>query len=204
LDFVGIWVWLGNSRRILYVCDFSFSLSFFIRIFFYLELKELQQMYHELVLDVQGIIESRLHLPQSSSPTVEPPPIQQTTSPGFFLNLKAKTRGRSNTNPTPEEVSQAQAQREQQAQAQRGQQSAQCKELASAFYTLNSKYRISWECAELLIELAVQKRSFSASQTSLQQQQASPTSPLGPNTLCSRCGYRTSTRRTSRILPCYR
>jgi serine/arginine repetitive matrix protein 2 len=97
------------------------------------------------VLDVQGIIESRLHLPQFSPPTVRPPPMQQTTSPGFFSNLKAKAH---------EEISQVQAEREQQAQAQQEQQSSQCNELLSAFYTLNTKYRISWECAELLIELA--------------------------------------------------
>jgi len=30
----------------------------------------------------------------------------------------------------------------------------QYKKLASAFYTLNSKYRISWECAKPLIDLA--------------------------------------------------
>jgi len=53
-----------------------------------------------------------------------------------------------------DEVAQVQFQRDQQPQARREQRSSQYKELASAFYTLNSKYRISWECAELLIELA--------------------------------------------------
>ena len=131
-----------------------FFLGLFVNeIFFYSELKELQQTYQSLVLDVQGIIESHLHLPQPSLPTT--PPLQQTTSTstGFFSNLKVKTRRRSNTNPTPDEVIQVQAQREQRLQAQR-QRSSQYKELASSFYTLNSKYRISWECAELLIELA--------------------------------------------------
>ena len=117
------------------------------RIFIYSELRELQQTYQALVLDVQGIIESHLHPPQSAPTTTVPP--QQTTSTGFFSNLKVKTRGRSNTNPTTNEVAQRQ-----QLQAQREQRSSQYKELASAFYTLNSKYRISWECAELLIELA--------------------------------------------------
>lgn len=63
----------------------------------------------------------------------------------FFLS---KTRGRSNTNPTASEVAQAQAQRGQQQR-----QSSRYKEMASAFYTLNSKHRISWECVELLVEL---------------------------------------------------
>lgn len=100
------------------------------------------------MLDVQGIIESHLHLHPPQSPLV-PPPLQPSTSTGFFSNLKVKTRGRSNTNPTPDEAAQVQAQRE-----LRERRSAQIKELAAAFYTLNSKYRISWECAEPLIELA--------------------------------------------------
>lgn len=95
----------------------AFFFFLILSLTFCLELKELQRAYHELVLYVQGIIESRLHPPHSSSPTVTPLPMQQTTSPDFFLNLKAKTRRRWNTNPTPEESSQAQAQREQQAQA---------------------------------------------------------------------------------------
>jgi len=57
--------------------------------------------------------------------------------------------GRSNTNPATAEVAQRQ-----QLQARREQWSSQYKKLASAFYTLNSKYQISWECAELLIDLA--------------------------------------------------
>jgi len=61
----------------------------------------------------------------------------QRTALSSFLNLnKSKvTRGRSNTNPGDSR-------------------SARYKELAAAFYTINSKYRISWECAELLVDLA--------------------------------------------------
>jgi len=100
-----------------------------------------------LVFDVQGIIESHLHLPQLATTTIVPP--QQMTSTGFLSNLKVKTCGRSNTNPTADEVTQRQ-----QLQAQREQRSSQYKKLASAFYTLYSKYRISLECAKLLIDLA--------------------------------------------------
>ncbi|KAJ7845554.1 hypothetical protein B0H14DRAFT_3683541 [Mycena olivaceomarginata] len=40
------------------------------------------------------------------------------------------------------------------------------KQLTSAFYTINSKYRISWECAELLIELGGGGSSSSPPRTS--------------------------------------
>jgi len=56
---------------------------FFDAIFYiYSEFGELQQTYQVLLLDVQGIIESHLHLPQSALTTV---PLQQTTSTGFLL-----------------------------------------------------------------------------------------------------------------------
>ena len=85
---------------------------------------------------MQGILESYLHLPHPAPTTTVPP--QQTTSTGLFSNLKVKGCERSNTNPTADEVSQRQ-----QLKAQRKQQSSQYKELPSAFYTLNSKYRSS-------------------------------------------------------------
>jgi len=54
--------------------------------------------------------------------------------------------------------------------------------MASAFYTLNSKYRISWECAELLIELGGGGAPGSAT-TSWNEGSVPPTSsssaPLG-------------------------
>ncbi|KIM35749.1 hypothetical protein M413DRAFT_325892 [Hebeloma cylindrosporum] len=123
------------------------------------QLKELQLTYQALVRDVQGIIESNLHLqpPSQPSPALLPLPIQPTSSSsstGFFSQLKVKTRGRSNTNPTPDEISLVQSQREQREREREQQRVSRYKELAAAFYTLNSKYRISWECAELLIELA--------------------------------------------------
>ena len=75
-----------------------------MEIFFYSELKELQQTYQALVLDVQGSVELHLHLPHSAPKITVL--LQQTTSTGFFSNLKVKMCGRSNTNPTTDEVSQ--------------------------------------------------------------------------------------------------
>ena len=48
------------------VLSFIF-LGLFVNVnFFYSELEELQQTYQVLVLDMQGIIKSNLHLPQPS------------------------------------------------------------------------------------------------------------------------------------------
>ncbi|KAF7326708.1 hypothetical protein MSAN_02501700 [Mycena sanguinolenta] len=76
------------------------------------ELKELQNTYQALVLEVQGILD--MHV-------LHPPPAKEK---------EEKEAARSS--PTQQQA---------------------YKQLASAFYTINSKYRISWECAELLIEL---------------------------------------------------
>ena len=106
-----IWGWLESLRWILNV---SFSFLFFRvvfvnKIFFCLELKELQQMYQALLLDVQGIMELQHHLPQPYLEAMMVLP-QQTILTGSFSNLKVKTCGRSNTNPTAEEVAQIQVQ----------------------------------------------------------------------------------------------
>lgn len=98
------------------------------------QLKELQQTYHTLVLEVQSILDMHAQLHATSSTA---PPLERATSPTLF-SLK-KTRPRSNTNPT--------------ASPRPSLSQLAYKELASAFYTINSKYRIPWECAELLIEL---------------------------------------------------
>ncbi|KAF7364134.1 hypothetical protein MSAN_01072600 [Mycena sanguinolenta] len=97
------------------------------------ELKELQNTYQALVLEVQGILD--MHV-------LHPPPAKEKeekeaarSSPTFFKRHRSNT---SSSNPhSPIQQTQQQA----------------YKQLASAFYTINSKYRISWECAELLIEL---------------------------------------------------
>lgn len=97
-------------------------------------LKELQQTYQLLVLDVQGVIELQLHLQQPSLSTT--PPLEQTTSTSteFLSNLKVKTCGRSNTNLTPDEITQLQAQRER---------SSQYKEMASSFCGLHTQLEVS-------------------------------------------------------------
>lgn len=80
-----------------------------------------------MVTEVQGILDNYAHsAPQATAHSV---------SPGF-LNLKAG-RSRSNTGPAKDSSQSQDA----------------YKRLASAFYTINSKYRIAWECAQLLIEL---------------------------------------------------
>ncbi|KAK7038373.1 hypothetical protein R3P38DRAFT_543541 [Favolaschia claudopus] len=97
------------------------------------ELKELQNTYQTLVLEVQGILDAHvLHHPVQSREKEE----SARTSPTFFKRHRSNTSSSQNGPPSAQQVQQ---------QAY--------KQMASAFYTINSKYRISWECAELLIEL---------------------------------------------------
>lgn len=113
------------------------------------ELKELQQTYNGLVVEIQSIFESHVQRHVRETPS----PLPRTTSPSFFANLstkaRPKTRARSNTNPTPGQISISNSPSTQDVTTAQ----LTYKEMASAFYTINSKYRISWECAELLIEL---------------------------------------------------
>ncbi|KAF8642070.1 hypothetical protein AX16_009686 [Volvariella volvacea WC 439] len=115
------------------------------------QLRELQRTYHGLVMEVQHILDTQAHLYAQQQQQLRqqhrqsmPQSPSRAASPTFFG--RSKTRNRSNS------------------QAQSRPQSAiststtsttnlAYKQLASAFYTINSKYRISWECAELLIEL---------------------------------------------------
>ncbi|KAJ6539847.1 hypothetical protein DFH09DRAFT_929926 [Mycena vulgaris] len=100
------------------------------------ELKELQDTYQSLVSEVQGILDMHvLHPSQLKEKEKE----TSRVSPTFFK------RHRSNTSSSNPNVPSPIVQQPTQQQAY--------KQLASAFYTINSKYRISWECAELLIEL---------------------------------------------------
>jgi serine/arginine repetitive matrix protein 2 len=98
-----------------------------------------------LILDAH-VVRHEQQQARQTSPITAPlacPVLPDTTS---FIQLKPKKRPRSNTNqsaPQPEAdpyspVTPAQV---------------SYNELASAFYVINSKYRITWECAELLIEL---------------------------------------------------
>ncbi|KAJ7465938.1 hypothetical protein FB451DRAFT_1561245 [Mycena latifolia] len=97
------------------------------------ELKELQGTYQTLVSEVQGILDMHvLHPSQFKEKEKE----SRVSSPTFFKRHRSNTSSSNPNAPSPQEMQQA-----------------AYKQLASAFYTINSKYRISWECAELLIEL---------------------------------------------------
>ncbi|KAK7682077.1 hypothetical protein QCA50_014663 [Cerrena zonata] len=90
------------------------------------QLRQLQTTYNSLVSEVQTLL-------VATTPPDPPPP--RALSPTLFNLPRPGSRGRSNTNP------QATAQAETH------------QKLASAYNSIHSKYRISWECAELLIEL---------------------------------------------------
>lgn len=89
-------------------------------------MKELQNSYQATALQIQGLLDAQQHAQIPS----------RATSPTTLFNLpRPKSRSRSNTS-TPMPTAQS-----------------DYKRLASSFYTINSKYRIAWECAELLVEL---------------------------------------------------
>ncbi|RDB27691.1 hypothetical protein Hypma_003251 [Hypsizygus marmoreus] len=124
------------------------------------QLKELQMTYHELVVEVQSILDMHAH--QHAQQQQHQQPQSRATSPSFFSHIsRPMSRNRSNTNPssspptsnsnnsiplTSTPFSSIPIPMHPNPQLA-------YKQLASAFYTINSKYRISWECAELLIEL---------------------------------------------------
>ncbi|KAJ7830234.1 hypothetical protein B0H14DRAFT_2807830 [Mycena olivaceomarginata] len=108
------------------------------------ELKELQGTYQTLASEVQGILD--MHVLHPSKEEKDP----ACTSPTFFK------RHCSNTSSSTDAPSPTIQQQSQQAY----------KQLTSSFYTINSKYRISWECAELLIELGGGGSSSSPPRTS--------------------------------------
>jgi len=120
------------------------------------EIKDLQQTYNSLVSEVQAILDDHAHrhaqqaFLAASMSSAQPHP--RSASPSFLSGLAIRTRGRSNTNPspTPPVIS---SQRPSIDENPGHGQILPYKELASKFYTINSKYRLSWECAELLIEL---------------------------------------------------
>ncbi|KII84975.1 hypothetical protein PLICRDRAFT_126750 [Plicaturopsis crispa FD-325 SS-3] len=99
------------------------------------QLKELQTTYYSLVVEMQTILEAQ-HV-DAQDQTSGQSSTSRATSPTFF-NLSrpgSRSRARSSTNPPPHLPVPPH------------------KQLAAAFHTINSKYQISWECAELLIEL---------------------------------------------------
>lgn len=102
--------------------------------------------------------ESLRHIPSSArarrrpSHTPPPPPRPASSPTSRPMPARPKMRTRSNTNPTPGQSStstSASASLQDITAAQLA-----YKEPAALFYTVNAKYRISWECAELLTEPA--------------------------------------------------
>ncbi|KAI0247749.1 hypothetical protein BJV78DRAFT_896701 [Lactifluus subvellereus] len=88
------------------------------------KLKELQTIYQSLAVEAQTVL---------LEPTRHPP---RATSPTFFNLPRPRSRARSNTSPNSSlEVADSH------------------KQISALFSYLDHKYKISWECAELLIEL---------------------------------------------------
>ena len=122
----------------------------------FLELKQLQQTYVTLVSQVQQRLDAYAaqHAQDQHSyypypPATPPPPAtpsRRSLSPTFFKYRSSKTESSSakakakeenekrEIQPTPSQVS--------------------YKELATKFYSISSRHQISWECAELLVDLA--------------------------------------------------
>ncbi|KAH9058092.1 hypothetical protein EDB87DRAFT_1628206 [Lactarius vividus] len=89
-------------------------------------LKELQCVYQTLTAEAQAVL---LEPPRN-------PSASRTASPTFFPLPRPRSRARSNTSPSPfiENTDSR-------------------KQFAASFFHLDHKYKVSWECAELLIEL---------------------------------------------------
>ncbi|KAH6905586.1 hypothetical protein BKA70DRAFT_1291645 [Coprinopsis sp. MPI-PUGE-AT-0042] len=134
-------------------------------------MKTLQTTYDTLVGEVQALLNQHaaagLHH-QHQQQAAETPP--RTHSPNFFNNLvgnaraggKFKLRRRSYTNPeggTGPSSSEVSLQSTLASPppfvtpAQSAEAKAAYKDLVTGFWTINSKYQISWECADLLVEL---------------------------------------------------
>jgi hypothetical protein len=88
-------------------------------------LRELQSVYQFLAVEAQTVLleRGRYHSPRPTSPT-------------FFHLPRPRSRARSNTSPNPSLEP-----------------AGPLRQFAAAFFHLDHKYKISWECAELLIEL---------------------------------------------------
>ena len=148
---------LGMVREFASNVEREFFLLFFrsgTNLFGFIELKELQSTYNVLVIEVQALLDTHLQRVQPSPPPAEkPPPVVPHTN-NFFIQLKSrsKTRVRSNTtgSTTPHALDVADSGP---SDVVATSSQAAYKGLVEAFWTINSKYRIPWECAELLIEL---------------------------------------------------
>jgi serine/arginine repetitive matrix protein 2 len=117
------------------------------------ELKDIQRTYNFLVSEIQSLLDAYAaqHAEQQSQRATIPVPAgpARAITPSFFSNLKPKTRIRSNTNSTSPLPSETEAVEDPTVTKAY----MAYKALSSAFYLINSKYHIIWECADLLIEL---------------------------------------------------
>ncbi|KAJ8585692.1 hypothetical protein M405DRAFT_935862 [Rhizopogon salebrosus TDB-379] len=101
---------IGLKRDLGMVREFATSVD---------KLKELQTLYHHLVVEVQTVLESAS--------------LSRATSPPMMHLARPRSRLRSNTEPRSS--------------------FSEHKQLTAALNAITIKYRIPWECAELLIEL---------------------------------------------------
>ncbi|KAI0058156.1 hypothetical protein BV25DRAFT_1296420 [Artomyces pyxidatus] len=86
----------------------------------------------EQLKELQSIYQTLVQ--EAQAIVIESHPPTRATSPAFFSIPRPGSRARSNTNPTPGTAH-------------------PMKQFASTLYSIDHKYKISWECAELLIEL---------------------------------------------------
>jgi hypothetical protein len=113
------------------------------------ELKELQMTYRGLVVEVQSVLDVHVlqHQRQQHQHQQQSRPQSRAESPSFLTSIsKPKSQNRSNTNPPAPSSSlhslpQSQVQPFHHPQHLHPQ--LTYKQLASAFYTINSKYHIS-------------------------------------------------------------
>ncbi|TFK22484.1 hypothetical protein FA15DRAFT_622396 [Coprinopsis marcescibilis] len=128
-------------------------------------MKTLQTTYENLVDELHAILDLQAAHVQIQQQQQEQARLQQqqqnqmprATSPSFFNNLvSALPKGRKRSNTTPE-ASRSSLNLPRPATVHVSPMGEAVmtlyKDLSAAFYSINSRYRISWECAELLVEL---------------------------------------------------
>ena len=121
------------------------------------ELKELQNTYNTLAVEFRVLLDTHVHLRQRVPLPPQPQPVERylppsASFPKFLTQLKSrpKLRARSNTvGSTPHSPDVYSASLDVAITASR----VAYNRLLEAFWSINYKYRVSWECAELLIEL---------------------------------------------------
>jgi hypothetical protein len=114
-------------------------------------------MHNTLVVEVRALLDTRVHLRQRVQLPPQPQPVEKflspsASSPKFFTQLKSrpKIRARSNTvDPTTHSPDVDPASLDAAVTASQ----VAYKHFLEAFWSISYKYRVAWECAELLIEL---------------------------------------------------